>query len=131
MRILLNIIFVLGVCFSISSCFPSCPIYVKNSTSDTVYWFYTASNKTIESSEIKYWSLLKLPPYTTEYLEDFYEFEEYSADYLIVFFFNKDTVDKYGEKYVVENNLYAKRCVADANDLKKMNYIIVYPYDRK
>lgn len=129
MRILLNIIFVLGVCFGISSCVPYHSIYVENKTRDTIYWDWIAANDTTESLKIKYLSLYKLPPYTADLLA--YDYEDYGGDYFIVFFFNKDTVDKYGEKYVVENNLYAKRCVADANDLKKMNYIIVYPYDRK
>lgn len=137
MRILLNIIFVLGVCFGISSCFPFQPIYVRNLTSDTVYWDYVTANDTVKISDFYPYNypvhLLTLSPYAIEDLGDldFHEFEDYGEDYIIVFFFKKKTVEEYGEKYVIENNLYDKRCVVDANGLKKMNYVIVYPYDRK
>lgn len=131
MKILIKILIVLGVLFTKSSCRPGNQhIYVRNGTNDTIYWVDMLSRDTINLPDWRIPSLYKLPPYSTKYIFDTFDFEELvypASGYLIVFFIERKTVEKYGEDYIFENNIYDKRVAVDMNDLKKMNYIIVYP----
>ena len=60
-----------------------------------------------------------------------YMCNEFGRCHIAIFILKQLTLEKYGLDSIRANRIYDKRYIYDMEGLDKMNYIIIYPYDRK
>ena len=141
MKTLVKIFFVLVICSGISACYPLPPfLTVQNNSSDTIYWeFYPCEDTLGFTYMYKYTlfkGLYKIEPYgrdVTEFTRDDFGYmcNEFGRCHIAIFILKQLTLEKYGLDSIRANRIYDKRYIYDMEGLDKMNYIIIYPYDRK
>lgn len=133
MRTLIKIFFLVSICLGVLACVPNYCIYVKNFSEDTIYCAKNYVGSPMDDVQIELFNLSDIPPYTTQIWGYTRDFEEDCAilhtSHLLFYFYKKSTLDKYNKEKPDLNHIYDKRIVVDMYDLKKMNYIITYPFD--
>lgn len=127
----INILIIMSIIFCNASCEKIVDhgyyLKVQNNTNDTIWCYASYSYPDTSLTEDK--PLLQMmEPMSYTKLESKEEWEDVlSKDTICIFILSNDTVDKYSWEEIRSHYNILKRYDLSLDDLKQMNYTIIYP----
>lgn len=129
--------FLLAVCFGYllftSSCFFDSNIHFVNNTNDTLCYFWrtiTQNDSFPNTNDCEKIIFFDFNPNSNGIIHNTanwrVEFSSHRIDLLRLYFLNHDSIRKYGECKVMKRQLYIKRLDFTYDDLKRIDWTIVY-----
>jgi hypothetical protein len=126
-----RIIFILLTCLILSGCMwfldHDYIIKIQNNSSDTIK-FYSSYTFPDTSLSIEYPRLIMAYPNSYSHLSSEDKWEKVLPhDTIIIFIFNKDTLDNNSWNKVIQKHYILKKYVISLDDLDSLGYTVKYP----